>query len=77
MIRLDIGTLSGILSAQRRLQKVIPVDSGKYGLYQAVLNRALELSLDEARELADALISLQSHCRSLEISQIEVEGDLQ
>lgn len=74
--RIDIGTLSGILAAQRRLQEVIPVNASKYGLLQDVQARVLELSRDEAHKLMEALISLQNHCRSLECSQLDLEGDL-
>jgi len=73
-VRIDLGTLTGIVAAQKRIQKVVPVDSAKHGMLQALENRFLELSRDEVRELMDALISLQNHCRSLEISSLEVEG---
>lgn len=74
--RLDIGTLSGILAAQRRIQKVIPVNASKHGLLQDIQNRVLELGLDDCHELMEALISLQNHCRALEFSQLDVEGTL-
>lgn len=76
MVRVDIGTLSGIVNAQRRIQEVLPVDSAKYGMLQDLAARTLALSGDEIHKLMEALISLQNHCRILGLSTIDVEGRL-
>ena len=79
-IRIDVDTLSGILAAQKRLQKLLPVDNGPgvVGMttFDDMLKRVRKLDIDEARELTLVLVALKSHCRTLGLSQIDVEGDL-
>lgn len=72
MMRIDIGTLEGILSAQRRLEKLIPVESGTYGLLQQVQSRVLELDKDDCAALMEALLVLKSNCHVLRCCQIDV-----
>jgi len=74
MIKLDMGTLAGILSAQRKIDNLIPVISCRQGLLQELQAKVASLNREECIELMNALIALQSHCRALSCVEFDLVG---
>lgn len=71
-MKLDMGTLAGILSAQAKIDDLIPVISGRAGLLQELQSRLGCMNREEHIELMNALLSLKSHCRALSMVELEV-----
>jgi hypothetical protein len=76
-MKLDIETIAGVLAAQKRIDNIIPVIASRNGLLQELQAKASNLTREEAIELMNALLALQSHCRAMGLAELETAGHLQ
>ncbi len=74
-MKLDIGTLSGVMGAQKKIEKILPVSGERAGLLQKLQARLKVLTRDEVIELMQGLTALESNCKVLGMAELELVRD--
>ena len=71
-MKLDIGTLSGVMGAQKKIEKILPVSGERAGLLQKLQARLKVLTRDEVMELMQGLTTLESNCKVLGMAELDI-----